>query len=79
VRAPKYALQSTKEDQRAAPAVAVADRAIAQLPADAFFAQPAPGDNSVAHILKHVGGHLHSRWTDFLTTDGENPAATATA
>ena len=51
----------------------LADRALAQLPADAFFAAPAPGDNSIAQILKHVGGNLLSRWTDFLTTDGEKP------
>ncbi len=51
----------------------LADRALAQLPADAFFASPAPGDNSTAQILKHVGGNLLSRWTDFLTTDGEKP------
>jgi hypothetical protein len=51
----------------------LADRALAQLPADAFFAAPAPGDNSIAQILKHVGGNLLSRWTDFLITDGEKP------
>ncbi len=51
----------------------LADRALAQLPVDAFFAQPAPGDNSIAQILKHVGGNLLSRWTDLLTTDGEKP------
>lgn len=51
----------------------LADRALAQLPADAFFAATAPGDNSIAQILKHVGGNLLSRWTDFLSTDGEKP------
>jgi hypothetical protein len=51
----------------------LADHAIAQLPPEAFFASPAPGDNSVAAIVKHVGGNLLSRWTDFLTTDGEKP------
>ncbi|MDQ6785921.1 MAG: DUF1572 domain-containing protein, partial [Acidobacteriota bacterium] len=29
--------------------------------------------NSVAAITKHIGGNLRSRWTDFLTTDGEKP------
>jgi len=29
--------------------------------------------NSVAVIMKHVAGNLISRWTDFLTTDGEKP------
>jgi hypothetical protein len=30
--------------------------------------------NSVATILRHLGGNLQSRWTDFLTTDGEKPS-----
>ena len=51
----------------------IADRAIAQLPPGTFATPPAPGDNSVAAIVKHVGGNLLSRWTDFLTTDGEKP------
>lgn len=51
----------------------LADQAIAQLPRDQFFARPADGDNSVAIIVKHVGGNLLSRWTDFLTSDGEKP------
>ena len=51
----------------------LADRAIAQLPADALFTQPGPVDNSVAVIMKHVGGNMRSRWQDFLTTDGEKP------
>ena len=29
--------------------------------------------NSVAMLMKHVGGNLHSRFTDFLTSDGEKP------
>ena len=29
--------------------------------------------NSIALIVKHVGGNLRSRWTDFLATDGEKP------
>ncbi len=32
-----------------------------------------PGANSIAIIVKHVGGNLRSRFTDFLTTDGEKP------
>ncbi|HSF03056.1 MAG TPA: DUF1572 family protein, partial [Solirubrobacterales bacterium] len=38
-----------------------------------FFHTPAPDANSIAVIMKHVGGNLRSRWTDFLTTDGEKP------
>jgi Protein of unknown function (DUF1572) len=49
------------------------DQAIAQLPADRFFAQPGESDNSVGVIVKHVGGNLLSRWTDFLSSDGEKP------
>jgi len=51
----------------------LADRAMAQLPADRFFAAPGGGDNSVAVIVKHVSGNMRSRWRDFLTSDGEKP------
>jgi hypothetical protein len=47
--------------------------AIAPCSAEQFFAPPAPGDNSVAVIVKHVAGNLVSRWTDLLTSDGEKP------
>jgi uncharacterized protein DUF1572 len=32
-----------------------------------------PESNSIAAIMKHVGGNLRSRWTDFLASDGEKP------
>ena len=51
----------------------LAERAMAQLSDEQFFLAPSPGDNSVAVIVKHVGGNLVSRWTDFLTSDGEKP------
>lgn len=51
----------------------LADDAMAQLSDEQFFAVPSAGDNSVAVMVKHVGGNLVSRWTDFLTTDGEKP------
>jgi hypothetical protein len=51
----------------------LADRAISQLPADRLFEIPGDGDNSVAVIMKHVGGNMCSRWRDFLTSDGEKP------
>ena len=51
----------------------LAEVAMAQLSDEQFFAVPSPGDNSIAIIVKHVGGNLISRWTDFLTTDGEKP------
>lgn len=51
----------------------MADKAIVQLSDDELFRRPAPSFNSVAVIMKHVTGNLISRWTDFLTTDGEKP------
>jgi len=51
----------------------LAERAIAQVPPDRWFVEPAPGSNSLAVVVKHVAGNLRSRWTDFLTTDGEKP------
>jgi len=50
-----------------------ADKAIAQLPDDKLHVALDPNTNSVAVIMKHVAGNLLSRWTDFLTTDGEKP------
>lgn len=50
-----------------------AERALAQVDDAAFFAAAGPESNSLAIIVKHVGGNLRSRWTDLLTTDGEKP------
>ncbi len=50
---------------------AFADNALAQLDDAGFFGAPSPDVNSVAVIVQHVAGNLVSRWTDFLTTDGE--------
>lgn len=47
------------------------ERAIAQLTHEQLFAIPAPGSNSIALVMKHLAGNMRSRWTDFLTTDGE--------
>lgn len=52
---------------------ALANGAIVQVTPDQFFAVLSDGDNSIAIIVKHLGGNLLSRWTDFLTTDGEKP------
>ncbi|HTV58235.1 MAG TPA: DUF1572 domain-containing protein [Verrucomicrobiae bacterium] len=49
------------------------DRAIAQVPDDALFAVLDPESNSIAIIVKHLAGNMLSRWTDFLTSDGEKP------
>ena len=51
----------------------LADRAIARMSDEAFFRQPGEAVNSVALVVKHLSGNLKSRWTDFLTTDGEKP------
>jgi hypothetical protein len=51
----------------------LADGAIAQLNDEQFFALPDAESNSVAIIVKHMAGNMRSRFTDFLTTDGEKP------
>src|SRR5262245_6266094 len=51
----------------------MADGALAQLNDQDFFHLPDPESNSVALIVKHIAGNLRSRWTDFLTSDGEKP------
>jgi hypothetical protein len=51
----------------------LAEAAAQQLDDEQFFHAPNEEANSVAVIMKHVGGNLRSRWTDFLTTDGEKP------
>jgi uncharacterized damage-inducible protein DinB len=50
---------------------ALADQAQQQLSDERFFARPGEHSNSVAIIIKHIAGNLVSRWTDFLTTDGD--------
>ena len=50
-----------------------ADRGIAQIDDEAFFGLLGPEENSIALIMKHVAGNMRSRWTDFLTSDGEKP------
>jgi uncharacterized damage-inducible protein DinB len=51
----------------------LADNAIAQCPDDKLSAEIDPESNSIAIIMKHMSGNMRSRWTDFLTTDGEKP------
>src|SRR5688500_431147 len=51
----------------------LADGAAAQVSDEEFFRVIDPESNSVALIMKHMAGNLLSRWTDFLTTDGEKP------
>jgi hypothetical protein len=47
--------------------------AIAQVKDDELFVALDPESNSIAIIVKHLAGNMRSRFTDFLTTDGEKP------
>lgn len=51
----------------------LADGAMSQVSHDDFLRPSPAGSNSIAIIVKHVAGNMRSRWTDFLTTDGEKP------
>lgn len=51
----------------------LAEGAFAQVDDDAFRRPLDVNTNSIAVILKHVGGNLRSRFTNFLTSDGEKP------
>ena len=50
-----------------------AEKALAQVSDQDFFRALDPESNSLAVIVKHLAGNLRSRWTDFLTSDGEKP------
>jgi len=62
-------LETTTEQFRALKKLA--EGAMAQVSSEHFFAQLDDESNSIAMILKHVAGNLRSRWTKFLTSDGE--------
>ena len=47
------------------------EKAMAQVSDDALNKALGPDDNSIAIIVRHISGNLLSRFTDFLTTDGE--------
>jgi hypothetical protein len=49
----------------------VSEKTFAQMPDDKLFWQYNEDSNSVATIVKHLWGNMVSRWTDFLTADGE--------
>ncbi len=51
----------------------LADAAIAQLKDEELFVTLDPESNSVATLIKHLAGNMRSRFSDFLTTDGEKP------
>ncbi len=51
----------------------MAERALEQVPDAKLFTSLDEESNSIAIIIKHMAGNMHSRWTDFLTSDGEKP------
>src|SRR5438128_5677240 len=51
----------------------LAERAFAQINDEDFFRIIDDESNSIAVNMKHMAGNMLSRWTDFLTTDGEKP------
>jgi len=51
----------------------LAEGAIRQLSDEELFASNGDESNSVAIVMRHMSGNLRSRFTDFLTTDGEKP------
>lgn len=51
----------------------LAEKALDQLKDDEYFVTLDDESNSVAVVMKHMAGNMFSRWTDFLTTDGEKP------
>jgi hypothetical protein len=51
----------------------LAEKALAQVPDDRLHARLDDESNSLAVLMRHLGNNLRSRWTDFLTTDGEKP------
>jgi hypothetical protein len=50
------------------------EKAMDQIEAEQLFVRVTDDSNSIATIVKHIWGNMLSRWTDFLTTDGEKPA-----
>lgn len=51
----------------------LAEKALDQLKDEEYFVTIDDESNSVAVVMKHMAGNMFSRWTDFLTTDGEKP------
>src|SRR3972149_7575390 len=49
------------------------EKTFAQLVAEDYFWKPNEEANSIAILMQHLSGNMLSRWTDFLTTDGEKP------
>lgn len=51
----------------------IAEKALAQVSDEGLNRVPHPDGNSLAMLVHHLSGNLESRFTDFLTTDGEKP------
>lgn len=49
----------------------IGEKAMAQLEPEQLFVSVNEDTNSIAVIVKHLSGNMLSRWTDFLTSDGE--------
>lgn len=49
------------------------ERAMAQAADEDLFWMPGRESNSIAILIQHLAGNMLSRWTDFLTSDGEKP------
>jgi hypothetical protein len=49
------------------------DKTVGQLSEEQLFVQPNAASNSIAIIIQHMHGNMRSRWTNFLTEDGEKP------
>jgi len=52
---------------------ALGDKTFGQLKEEEVNYTPGPDSNSIALVVKHMHGNMISRWTDFLTSDGEKP------
>lgn len=64
-------LQDIRKQARALKGLA--DKALAQVRDEDLSVTLDPESNSLAMIVRHMAGNLKSRWTDFLTSDGEKP------
>ena len=51
----------------------LAEQAMEQIPDEQLFATLDEEMKSIAIVVKHMAGNMRSRWTDFLTSDGEKP------
>jgi hypothetical protein len=49
------------------------ERALAQVYDRGLHVRLDPGSNTIAELVKHLAGNMRSRWTGFLTSDGEKP------